>query len=216
MKPLNRDEAIRKLQVVRHRLREALERFYNHDDLSRNQVALEAAVLDVATPIRVIVHDTEKGSMSLLGQIDPDYENKPIHFSPLKPPPPRTLPTGEQTRSVVIPLNVSLGANKTVFTRYKGCKNPGEKVPLKVWWSEIRWDSGTNQVSNRDIILAITNKEGGAHVDGEVSSKYRSAKDQGQIVVGGRPVNDVVRLGSLAAIAGDELMEYLQEHFPES
>ncbi len=88
-------------------------------------------------------------------------------------------------------------------------------MPLKNWWFETCWDSGTNKVCNKDIVLAMTNKEGGAHVDGDASAKYTAAKNQGKIAIGGKPVSDVARLGSMVAIAGDELLEYLQVNFPE-
>jgi len=84
------------------------------------------------------------------------------------------------------------------------------------WWLETCWDSGTNRVSNKDIILGMANKEGGTHVDGDVSAKFAAAKNQGKISVGKTQVPDVARLGSFVGIAGDELLEYLQAHFPES
>jgi hypothetical protein len=214
MKPLDQAGATHKLRVEEHRLKGALDRFYNHEDFSRNQTGLEAAVLEIATPIRVIVHDTGGSSVSLLNQVDSGYLDKLIHFAPLIAPPSRILPSGQRTMTSVIPINVSFGVGKTVFIRYKGCKGTEKKVPLAEWWNAPCWDSGSNQISNKDIVLAIANKEGGAHVDGDVSAKYTSAKDQGKIIVGGRPVNDVVRLGNLVGIAGDELLEYLADHFP--
>jgi hypothetical protein len=212
MKPLDHDEAIEKLRVTRHRLESALSRFYEHD-LSGDTVALGAAVLDISTPIRVMVHHARPTSVSLLYQIDPDYWDKLIHFRPLITPPPRTLPSGERTMSVSIPINMTLSAHKTSFTRYKPGGDSEARVPLKKWWFEPCWDSGTNKISNRDMVLSMTNKEGGAHVDGDVSAKYKSAKDQGRITIGQTPVKDIVRLGSLVAMSGDELMEYLHENF---
>jgi hypothetical protein len=81
MAALNREEAIDKLRVERHRLATALDRFYSYDPRG-NRVALEAAALDVAIPIRVMVHHVpERQTISLLSQIDPLYWGKPIHFS---------------------------------------------------------------------------------------------------------------------------------------
>lgn len=218
---MTRDEAIVKLRVVRHRLEGALDRFYGHD-LSGDAVALEAAALDISMPIRVLVHHNPKRqSNALLHEIDTDYLDKPIHFRPLIAPPPRTLPSGVQTMSVSIPINMTLRVGNagtrggTTFTRYRREKNPESRVPLRKWWFGTCWDSGTNQVSNKDIILALANKEGGAHVDGKLSANYGAAKNQGQIVIGGKPVSDVVRLGGLVGIAGDELLEHLYENYPE-
>jgi hypothetical protein len=196
-------------------LQSALDRFYRHD-LSGDHIAMEAAALDVSTPIRVMVHTTD----SLLAQIDSDYLNKLIHFRPLIAPPPRTLESGVQTMTQIIPVNMTLattGIKRTSFTRYKGTNDPASRVCLKNWWFDTCWDNGdANKISNKDMVLALANKEGGAHVDGDMSAKYKAAKEQGRIIIGGRPVNDVVRLGSLVGIAGDELLECLQNNFPES
>jgi hypothetical protein len=62
----------------------------------------------------------------------------------------------------------------------------------------------------------MANKEGGAHVDGGTSAKYAAAKVQGRIAIGGKPVSDLAKLGSLVGIAGDELLEYLHVNVPES
>lgn len=204
---------------MRHRLEGALDRFYSHD-LSGDPIAIQAAALDIAVPIRVMVHhvpDKKPPSICLLHQVVPDYWKKLIHFAPLINPPPVTLPSGVHAVTRSIPLNVSMtigaGVNKASFTRYKKGQDP--KVPLRNWWIDILWDSGTNKVSNKDIVLAMSNKEGGAHVDGDPSVKYAAAKNQGKIAIDGKPVHDVARLGSLVGIAGDELLEYLQVNFPE-
>lgn len=219
MKPLDHDAAVEKLRIMRHRLEGALDRFYSHD-LSGDPIAIQAAALDIAVPIRVMVHhvpDKKPPSICLLHQVDPDYWRKLIHFVPLINPPPVTLPSGVHAVTRSIPLNVSMtigaGVNKASLTRYKKGQDP--KVPLRNWWIDILWDSGTNKVSNKDIVLAMSNKEGGAHVDGDPSAKYAAAKNQGKIAIDGKPVHDVARLGSLVGIAGDELLEYLQVNLPE-
>ena len=128
----------------------------------------------------------------------------------------------EKLPPVTIPINMTLRVGNvgtrggTTFTRYRGEKNPESRVSLHKWWFGTCWDSGTNQVSNKDMIVALANKEGGAHVDGKLSANYGAAKNQGQVVIGGKPVSDVVRLGGLVGIAGDELLEHLYENYPES
>lgn len=208
---MTRDEAVAKARVLRYRLEGALERFYGQD-LSGDPVALEAAALDISMPIRVLVHQTSS-SDALLGVVDPSYMEKPIHFDPLITPPPRTLPSGVQTFTVTIPINITMTDRSTKFTRYKAERTP--RVKLTNWWNDPYWDSGTNKVSNRDMILAFANKEGGAHVDDDMAAKYAAAKNQGKLSIGAKPVSDVVRLGSLVGIAGDELLEYLRENYPE-
>jgi hypothetical protein len=211
---MTREEAITKLRTARHRLEGALERFYSHN-LSSDPVALEAEALDISVPIRVMVHHVPgTGSNALLHLIDPDFLSKPIHFSPVKAPP-RTLTFGTKTFSVAIPVNLTMSDSGTRFNRYRGDNNAESRVPLGDWWFGVCWDSGTNKVSNKDIVLALANKEGGAHVDDDLSAKYKAAKVQGRFSVNGQPISDVARIGSLVGIAGDELLEYLGNNFPE-
>jgi hypothetical protein len=220
VKSLDHDAAVEKLRIMRHRIEGALDRFYSLD-LSGDPIAMQAAALDIAAPIRVMVHhvpDKKPPSICLLHQVDPDYWKKPIHFVPLINPSPPKLPPGVFAVTRSIPLNVSMtvgaGVNKASFTRYQKGQNP--KVLLRNWWTDTVWDSGSNKVSNKDIVLAMSNKEGAMHVDGDLSVKYAAAKNQGKIAISGKPVHDVARLGSVLGIAGDELLEYLQVNFPEA
>lgn len=48
-----------------------------------------------------------------------------------------------------------------------------------------------------------------------MAARYRAAKSQGHIIVGGKAVSDLGRIGSLLGIAADELLEYLRDNFPE-
>jgi hypothetical protein len=214
-----RDEVIAKLRGARHRLQGALDRFYGHD-LSDDPVALEAEALDVSVPIRVLVHHNPPNrTVALLSHLDASYMDKPIHFRPLISPPPRTLPSGIQTMSVTIPVNIVMSTGTaeargfTKFLRYKGEKIPS--ASLSNWWNDPVWDSGSNRVSNRDLVLAFANKEGGAHVNDDMAHKYRAAKDQGHLHLGGKQVSDLARLGSLVGIAGDELLEYIRDNYPD-
>jgi hypothetical protein len=217
---LTHDEAMAKLRVVRHRLEGALDRFYNLD-LTGDAVALDAAALDICMPIRVLVHHNKHRSISLLHEIDAKYWNKFIHFRPLIVKPPQKLPPGVRATTIAIPINVSLtvgGAENqgSRFTRYQGDTNPASRVSMHRWWFGTCWDSGTNEISNKDIVLSLANKEGGAHVDAKLSANYSAAKNQGHIMIGRKPVSDLARLGSLIGIAGDELLEHLRENYPDS
>jgi hypothetical protein len=212
---LTPDEVLGKLRVERHRLEGALARFYSHD-LSDDTHVVEGEALDICVPIRVMVHDTWK-STSLLSQLDPDYWNKPIHFQPLLAPPPRTLSSGQQVMTVTIPVNLQLSGGpekrKTRFIRYESNHTSEFKVPLRDWWLNPCWSSGSIDVSNKDLVLALANKEGGAHVDGDHTPSYEAAKNQGIIMLAGKPISSVVRMGNFVGTAGDELLEYLRDNY---
>ncbi len=213
----SRAEAIGKLRVQRHRLAGALGRFYSHD-LPGDPISLEAAVLDIAIPIRVMVHhvpDKKRPSICLLHQIAPEYWKRPIHFEPVITPRPRILPSGVRAVSVTLPWKFTIESGHFRFTRYKEGPYSQAKAPLTKWWIDSCWDSGSNRVSNKDLVLAMANKEGGAHVDGDISATYRVARAQGAIAIGGNQVSNIAKLGSLVAYAGAELLEYLDENFNE-
>jgi hypothetical protein len=214
---INRTLAIEKLRVQRHRLEGALDRFYGHD-LPGDPVSLEAAVMDVAIPIRVMVHhvpDKKPPSICLLHQIDPKFWKKVIHFEPVITPRPRVLPSGMRAVSVSLPWKLTIELGQFRFTRYKEGPHSQAKALLSKWWTDPCWDSGSNIVSNKDLIITMANKEGGAHVDGDISAKYRIARAQGAIAIGGNQVSDIAKIGSLVAYAGGELLEYLDENFSE-
>ena len=99
------------------------------------------------------------------------------------------------------------------FMRYRDGFGSKAKVPLKGWWNDPCWDSGSNKISNKDLVLAMSNKEGGVHVDGDMPAKYRVAKAQGSIGIGAMPVSNIAKLGSLIAFAAGELLEYLDQNF---
>jgi hypothetical protein len=184
------------------------------------QLRLEAAALDICMPIRVLIHKTRL-SNALLREIDANYLYKLIHFRPLIVEPPQNLPPGVRAATITIPINVTLrvgdAANQgSTLTRYRGDTNPASRVSLHRWWFGTCWNSGTNEVSNKDLVLSLANQEGGAHVDGNLSPNYEAAKNQGHIMIGRNPVSDLARLGSLVGIAGDELLEHLRENYPES
>ncbi|MGB6973865.1 MAG: hypothetical protein WBD67_04195 [Terracidiphilus sp.] len=219
----DRAQAIEKLRVQRHRLEGALERFYSHY-LPGNPVSLEAAVMDVAIPIRVMVHhipEKKPPSICLLHQIDPQHWKKLIHFEPVITPRPRALPSGVRTVSVTLPWKITIERGQSTspatykFTRYKEGPYSQARVPLTKWWLDPCWDSGSTMVSNKDLVITMANKEGGAHFDADTPAKYRVAKAQGAIAIGANPVSNIAKLGSLVAYAGGELLEYLDENFSE-
>lgn len=204
--------AIQKLQVQRHRLSTALDRFYALD--VTNTIALEAAVCDISVPMRVMVHHVpERKSSCLLHQVDPDYWRKQIHFEPVISPGRKEISRGLFSVTVAVPLKLMLEGSKVQFTKYPAGSNPKAKANLNNWWIDTLWHSGTNAISNKTLVLAMANKEGGAHVDADFSAIYRKAKQQGTLQVGDFAVSDIARLGSLVAFAGGELLKYLGEHY---
>jgi hypothetical protein len=85
---------------------------------------------------------------------------------------------------------------------------------LRDWWGQVCWSSGANSISNREIVLGLANKDGGAHVDGIGYPNYRKAKEQGQMFFG-QQLSNIAKMGHLAAIAGDQLKSFITANFGE-
>jgi hypothetical protein len=156
---------------------------------------------------------TREKSSCLLHQVDPDYWKKPVHFEPIISPGRKEIGPGLFSMTITVPMKLMLECGKVQFSRYPAGSNPNAKAYLKNWWIDTLWHSGTNAISNKQLVLAMANKEGGAHVDADFSAIYKKAKGQGVLQVGGFAVSDIARLGSLVAFAGGELLEHLDQHY---
>jgi hypothetical protein len=88
------------------------------------------------------------------------------------------------------------------------------RVSIRDWWGQVCWNSGANRITNREIVLGLANKDGGAHVDGSGYPDYRKAKQQGQMFFG-QQLSNIAKMGHLAAIAGDQLKAFITENFGE-
>ena len=121
----------------------------------------------MAVAIRILLHDTNKSSslLSQLGSRNMQFYDTAADYDPanLVSTPGLIMmkisPTGGE---YVAPLDG--GAP----TRYKR-----GKVEFDQWWNRIVIaDKKGNLFSRRDLILAVTNKDGGAHVDPRLDVAY--------------------------------------------
>jgi hypothetical protein len=197
------------LTTQKYRLATALNNFYNAD--SKNAAAGDAAAIDIALAIRVLVHSDQ----ALLKQSTPDFQDRLIAFDPklVEQVPDVQLRPGNfaQTRSV--PQEVVLIGDRVRYDR----KKPGPATPralVRDWWGQVCWNSGANSINNREVVLGLANKDGGAHVDGSGYPSYRKAKQQGQMFFG-QQLSNITKMGHLAAIAGDQLKAFITANFGE-
>lgn len=170
----------------------------------------------IATSVRVLVHNTNKSS-SLLSQlghknikfhdtaggIDLDYDIDTQRIGPY-----HALVGAGTANSKYIPYldNAMPGALKYVtFDEY--------------WNRKIFIDSKGNIFTRKDIILAVANKDGGAHVDPKLDERYveLSRKNSMGIISG---INNNLRPiegAELAAIRqiGHELIRTLDTKYPK-
>lgn len=132
----------------------------------------EVLALPISTAIRVLVHDTEK-STSLLQHL----RKKDVNF----------FSTNHITKNESIHLGlvrrINVGVNNGVGgeARYWPLCNekyfpmPSSKasIPFKQWWeTEVIFSSPTSRLTRKELVLAVANKDGGAHFDSKVQKKY--------------------------------------------
>jgi len=207
MAGLSQSELRSLLTTQKYRLATALNNFYNAD--STNPAAGDAAAIEIAQAIRVLLHSDE----ALLKQLLPDFEDRLIAFAPklVKQVPDVQLSPGHFSQTRGIPQDVVQTENRVRYDRKKMTPDV-PRVPVRDWWNQVSWDSGENSISNREIVLGLANKDGGAHIDGSGYPNYRTAKQQGQMFFGQR-LSNIGTMGHLAAIAGEQLKAFITENF---
>lgn len=197
------------LATQKYRLATALNNFYNAD--SKNPAAGDAAAIEIAQAVRVLVH----GDEALLKQLIPDFEDRLIAFDPklVKQVPDVELTPGNFSQTRGVPQDVVLMGDRVRYDRKK-LTSETPRAFLRDWWNQVCWNSGANSISNKEIVLGLANKDGGAHVDGSGYPNYRKAKQQGQMFFG-QQLSNIAKMGHLAAIAGDQLKAFITVNFGE-
>jgi hypothetical protein len=159
------------LTTQKYRLATALSNFYNAD--SKNPAAGDSAAIDIALAIRVLVH----GDEALLKQLKPDFQDRLIAFDPklVEQVPDVELTPGNFAQTRGVPQDVVLMGDRVRYDRKKR-STATPRALLRDWWGQVCWNSGANSISNREVVLGLANKDGGAHVDGSGYPNYRKAK----------------------------------------
>ena len=209
MTDLSQSELRNLLTTQKYRLATALNNFYNADN--KNAAAGDAAAIEIAQAIRVLVH----GNEALLKQLIPDFEDRLIGFDPklIQQVPDVELAPGHFSQTRGVPQDVVLMGDRVRYHRKK-LSSSTPRVLLRDWWSQVCWNSGANSITNREIVLGLANKDGGAHVDGSGYPNYRKAKLQGQMFFR-QQLSNIAKMGHLAAIAGDQLKAFITENCGE-
>ena len=195
------------LTTQKYRLATALNSFYNAD--SNNPAAGDAAAIDIALAIRVLVHSEE----ALLKQLMPYFQDRLIAFDPklVMQVPDVELTPGNFAQTRGVPQDVVIMGDRVRYDRKKVTAETPRAL-LREWWGEICWNSGANSISNKEVVLGLANKDGGAHVDLVGYPNYRKAKQQGQMFFG-QKLSNIAKMGHLAAIAGDQLKAFITTNF---
>jgi hypothetical protein len=117
----------------------------------------------IATAIRVMFHNTNS-SFSIYKQLEKNMVFKSITdiYSPAN------------LMSSWLLLQLSFGPNGLKYL-----PNLDESSHTRIffmifddWWNQIIFDDKNNYFTRRDVILFVANKDGGAHLDPEISESY--------------------------------------------
>lgn len=132
----------------------------------------------IATSIRVILHDTS-ASTSLLTHLDAKHIN--LFTTYIEPP-------REENDSGYIPVTgfamgtINMGAKGEFgYGPTLDDFNPGISCELTVdeWWNQTIWNiDATSKLTRKGIVLAAANKDGGAHVDNELTPDYKTLANE--------------------------------------
>ena len=196
---------LKALEEQRHLLRASIERMAAGD-------LVEA--LRVATSIRVFVHETGS-SKPLLKRLDANYLELPIIDR--KPDAPANTPPGVQTVVFFCPVCASLKAPEGTVSLNTDI-NATQHTPSKLgdWWENACMVlPGIGPVSRRELILGLSHKEGGTHVDDDISQKYQNvmASKFFTFKLAGTDVPPLSISRLVAGRAGVEMLDCLDKNF---
>jgi hypothetical protein len=142
----------------------------------------------IATVIRTLFHDT--GSMtSLVSHLDAQNIRlaTSVHESSFDPhtswlPPGMSRPQpGQQTLLVSVVMGIARFTHipgQGTAVEYNACTNPQDLVGTRTipeWWDQIVYVNGfAVKLSRKTLVLTAADKDGGAHVDAELTKEYEA------------------------------------------
>lgn len=193
-----------KLEEQRHLLRKSINEFAGGD---------LAEGLRIASSIRVLVHETGS-SKPLLKQLTPNYLQLPIFDEYPKSTPP---PPGVQAAVVMfVPVSIKVRADG-VFLNPELESGSRTASILGKWWNRPSLVlPGLGGISRKEVVLGLANKEGGAHVDSDMTKRYQQLLSCQSFQVGWNKesVTPLNLSRFMAGQAGVELLQCIDSSFP--
>jgi len=143
-------------------------------DVANYDAGKEIVAKSIATKLRVLVHDTEK-SHSLLGQLS----KRGILF--------HDTANEMDLRSVgtysgLININLSTDGAKYKPFLDNLPQGSSQQIAFDDWWNAVVFlDKDRNSFSRKELVLALANQDGGAHVARELGEKYTNLSRQNSL-----------------------------------
>ncbi|MDP2719108.1 MAG: hypothetical protein Q8P44_04650 [Dehalococcoidia bacterium] len=127
----------------------------------------------LAVAIRILVHDTSSSEalLTLLRKKDVLYYDSASSFDPRNLLPSNCLTMIRASRKEDEEL---MGDYVAPLERLSPARNKNKKVGFGRWWNRTTMykDKEGNSFTRRDLVLAVANKEGGAHIDRKLDQAY--------------------------------------------
>src|SRR5664280_1560918 len=136
----------------------------------------EDAILDIATRLRVLLHDTAM-SLSLLGQLGIKTSLQFYDLSLTIPDLDPRLQMGE----TILAWTTTFPTPRYVAILDHG--PPPKKLSFGEWWeaSCLMMHPAGQKLGRKELILTVSNQDGGAHVDSGIDEDYAFFKDDAVI-----------------------------------
>lgn len=120
----------------------------------------------LATTIRVLMHDTKR-STSLLTHLD--CKQRIFFVSSTS----QYIPTNLAPYLAFLVLRTTVGHGGEYIPLCRtDLQTPNKWLRFDDWWNEIVIDDKKSIFTRKDIILNISNKDGGAHIDSKLDTDY--------------------------------------------
>lgn len=134
----------------------------------------------IAVALRVLLHDTSSSSTSLLTHLGARESVELLSTCPVRESSPPGFGQVKLTMFVSGLTRTRVSANKGAeLYAPLGDALDRQLVSVKAWWDEVVWIAGGVKLRRRNIILDAANKDGGAHVDATLTSKYMLIRKPG-------------------------------------
>jgi hypothetical protein len=124
----------------------------------------------IATSIRVLLHGTPR-STSLLQHL-----NKTDIKLLTSAPGGGGFGSGDHTLVALGKARIYPDTEKIEYYPQLGNGYPGfyQQIDMEKWWNQVVMILDFQRMTRRDIVLAAANKDGGAHVDSQLTKEYET------------------------------------------
>lgn len=161
---LSQQEIEDALQKQLHILHNSCEKF----DKSKSRLDLETETLQIAVRLRILWHNTIK-SKGLIAQLN--LLNEVVDTAFIVPPTfvygDSPAPPSDERRLFAI------GGSRAYAPLFDHGPAGISKSPFKQWWEgTVISDGESHKFTRKDLVLAVANTDGGAHVDSTIDAAY--------------------------------------------